>query len=147
MKSIIALRAKAAWLETWSNPREATMHNARLELEDDTGLDAEIALGAVADDEAVAEAGMNVSNVDGAEGDVFAKRNVEAAAEDGVEGVVVRQSAEVDTFSLGGAAVEDIRIDIVVRPSEHKLRKRQDALEVEAQDRANRVGEQIAVNG
>jgi len=104
-------------------------------------------LRAVADDQAVAEAGMNVSDVNGAEGDVLAERDVEAAAEDVVEGIVVRQPAEVDTFALGGAAVEDVRVNIVVRPAEQKLGKRQDALEVEAQDRADRVGEQVAMDG
>jgi hypothetical protein len=123
------------------------VERARLEFEDDSGLGAKIALGAVADYDGVAEAGMNVINFDGAEGDVLAERDVEAAAEDEVEGIVVRQSAEVDTFALGGAAVEDIRVDIVVCSAEHKLRKRLDALEVEAQDRANGVSEQVAVNG
>ena len=120
---------------------------ARLEFENDSGLDAEIVLSAVADHNGVAEAGMNPINLDGAEGDVFAERDVEAAAEDPVEGVVVRQSAQVDTFALGGATVEDIRVDIVVSSAEHNLRERQDALDTEAQDRANGIGEQIAVNG
>ena len=120
---------------------------ARLEFEDDSGLGAKIALGAVADCGGVAEAGMNVSNVDWAEGDVFAERDVEAATENEVEGIVVRQFAEIETFALGGAAIEDIRVDIVVSSAEHKLRKRQHALEVKAQDRANRVSEQVAVNG
>lgn len=120
---------------------------ARLEFEDDSGLGAKIALGAVADCGGVAEAGMNVSNVNWAEGDVFTERDVEAAAENEIEGIVVRQFAEVETFSLGSATIEDIRVDIVVSSAEHKLRKRQDALEVKAQDRANRVSEQVAVNG
>jgi hypothetical protein len=120
---------------------------ARLEFEDDSGLGAKIALGAVADCGGVAEAGMNVSNVNWAEGDVFTERDVEAAAENEIEGIVVRQFAEVETFSLGSATIEDIRVDIVVSSAEHKLRKRQHALEVKAQDRANRVSEQVAVNG
>lgn len=119
---------------------------ARLEFDDDSGLDAEIALGAIADYDGIAEAGMNVSNVHGAEGDVLVEGDVEAAAEDEVEGVVVRQPAEVDTLALHRAAIEDIRVNIVVSSAEHKLRKRQDALEVEADDRANRVSEQVAVN-
>jgi hypothetical protein len=126
---------------------DANGRAARLEFEDDSGLGAKIALGAVADCGGVAEAGMNVSNVDWAEGDVFAERDVEAATENEVEGIVVRQFAEVETFALGGAAIEDIRVDIVVSSAEHKLRKRQHALEVKAQDRANRVSEQVAVNG
>lgn len=119
---------------------------AELEFDDDSGLDAEIALGAIADYDGIAEAGMNVSNVDWAEGDVLVEGDVEAAAEDEVEGVVVRQPAEVDTLALRRAAIEDIRVNIVVSSAEHKLRKRQDALEVEADDRANRVSEQVAVN-
>ena len=120
---------------------------ARLEFDDDSGLGAKIILGAVADYGGIPKTSANVINFDGAEGNVFAEGNVEAAADDQVEGIVVRQSAEVDTFALGGAAVEYIRVDIVVSSAEHKLRKRLDALEVEAQDRANGVSEQVAVNG
>jgi len=120
---------------------------AWLELNDDSGLGAEIVLSAVADYGGIAEAGVNVINLDGAESDVFFERDVETAAEDPIEGVVVRQSAEVNAFALGGAAIVDIRVDIVVSAAEQKLRKRQDALDAEAHDRANSVSEQVAVNG
>src|SRR5580658_5290278 len=110
---------------------------ARLELDNDSGLGAKIILGAVADYGGIPKTSANVINFDGAEGNVFAEGNVEAAADDEVEGIVVRQSAEVDTFALDGATVEDVRVDIVVCSAEHKLRKRQDALEVEVQDRAD----------
>ena len=120
--------------QTLKARRAPIIEGARLEFDDYSGLGAEIVLGAVADYGGIAEASANPRNVYGAEGDVFAERDVEAAPENEVEGIVVRQFAEVETFALGGAAIEDIRVDIVVSSAEHKLRKRQHALEVKAQD-------------
>src|SRR5208282_5021070 len=99
---------------------------ARLEFDDDSGLGAEIVLGAVADYGGIAEAGANPVNVNGAEGDVFAEGDVETAADGEVEGTVVRDSTKVDTFALDGAVVVEVRVKIVVHPPEHNLRKRQD---------------------
>src|SRR5580698_3108095 len=119
----------------------------RLEFEDDSDLGAEIVLGAVADYGGIAEAGANPVNLDGTESDVLAEGKVEAAADGEIEGIVVRGSAEVDTFARDGAGVVEVGVKIVVDPSEHNLRKRQDALKFEAQDRAASVGVHVAVNG
>ena len=128
------------------NARDAILKSTALEFEDDSDLGAEIVLGAVADYGGIAEAGANPININGAEGDVFAEGKVETAADGEVEGIVVRDSAKVDTFALDGALVVEVRVKIVVHPPEHNLRKRQDALKFEAQDGASGVGVHVAVN-
>ena len=114
-----------------------------LELDDDSGLKAEIVLGAIADDQAVAEAGVNEINLGQAEGDAIAEGEVQAAAGDEVEGVVVRQLAEVDAFTLVGAVVVDVLVNIVVGSAEHDFGKWLEAFESEAQDGADGVSEHV----
>src|SRR5580693_9958802 len=118
-----------------------------LEAEDDSGLSAEIVLGAVADDEAIAEAGADVINLHEAERNMFAEGQVEAAADDEIKSGVVRQLAEVDALSLCGAGVVDVAVNIIVGSSDHNFRKGLEMLHVKAQNRANRVREHAAAHG
>src|SRR5580700_4556266 len=125
-----------------------TEHREHLELEHDSGLGAEVALNvlnaAIAGSghfQAVAEAGGLVVDLRYPDGDMFFERDVHAAADDEIEGVVVRRFTQVDTFPVGKTALVDVRVNVVVRSPEHRLRKWLDAFHAESQDRAGGVGE------
>jgi len=119
----------------------------RLEPDDDSGLSAEIVLGAFADDEAIAEAGANIINLGQAEGNMFAEGQVEAAADDEIERRVIGQLTEVDAFSLGGAGVIDVAENIVVSSSDHNFREGFEALHAKTDDWTDGVGEHGAADG
>ena len=123
------------------------MHAARLEPDDDSGLSAEIVLGAFADDDAITEAGANIINLGHAEGNMFAEGQVEATADDEIKRSVIGQLTEVDAFSLGGAGVIDVAENIVVGSSDHNFREGLEALHAKTDDWADGIGEYGAADG
>lgn len=119
----------------------------QLKFDNDAAEVAEAGLGGFGGGEAVAETGVDVVHLRGADGDVFFERYVHAAAEDPGEGVVVGLFAEVDAAALVVAGVVDFRVAAIVRAAEHDLHERPGEFHMEAHDGAGGVGEGIGFDG
>ena len=112
--------------------------------ENNPSLVPEIALVVVATREGVAKTGQQVVKLHWPDGDVFVDRYVDASADDEVKRIVARRLAGDDTTS-GNAVLVKIPVKITVSSAEKSFRKRLEVVHANFKDRANVVGEQIAL--
>jgi hypothetical protein len=144
-RGVAGSRVKDRLNRSLHSPIESVLLLAQLEPESNASLVPEVTLIVVTMRKGIAKAGQHVVKLHWPDGDVFVDRYVDTSANDEIKRIVARRLAGHDT-ALNSAILVKIPVKIAVSSSEKSFSKRLEVGHAVFKDRANIVGEQIALS-